>query len=98
MSEALLAEFEALELPEKMILALLALMGDPVGRTAILDQLVKAGINDANGQPFTVLTLDDPLIKLERLAFTSTPGCAGPPSAPPSALIALMTCAWRTNR
>jgi superfamily II DNA or RNA helicase len=72
MSEALLAEFEALELPEKMILALLALMGDPVGRTAILDQLVKAGINDANGQPFTVLTLDDPLIKLERLAFTST--------------------------
>jgi len=71
MSDALLAEFDALELPEKMILALLALMGDPVGRTAILDQLLKAGVNDVNGQPFTVMTLDDPLIKLERLAFAS---------------------------
>ncbi|MGO4381380.1 DEAD/DEAH box helicase [Pseudoduganella sp. RAF19] len=71
MSDALLAEFDALELPEKMILALLALMGDPVGRTAILDQLNKAGVNDVNGQPFTVTSLDDPLIKLERLAFAS---------------------------
>jgi len=71
MSDTLLAEFEALELPEKMILALLALMADPIGRTAILDQLVKAGVNDAGGKPFKVLTLDDPLVKLERLAFTS---------------------------
>lgn len=71
MSDTLLAEFEALEQPEKAILALLALVGDPVGRTAVLDHMVAAGINDTNGQPFTTLTLDDPLLKLERLAFTT---------------------------
>jgi superfamily II DNA or RNA helicase len=71
MSDALLAEFDALELPEKMILALLALRGDPIGRTAILDQLTKAGVHAASGLPFNTLTLDDPLVKLERLAFTS---------------------------
>ena len=71
MSDTLLAEFEALEQPEKAILALLALVGDPVGRTAILDHMVAAGVHDAGGQAFTALTLDDPLLKLERLAFTS---------------------------
>ena len=40
----LLAEFDALEFNEKMILALLALIGEPVGRTAILDHLNKARI------------------------------------------------------
>ncbi|KRB97114.1 SNF2-related protein [Duganella sp. Root198D2] len=71
MSDTLLAEFEALEQPEKAVLALLALVSDPVGRTAILDHMVAAGIRDANGQPFTTLTLDDPLLKLERLAYTT---------------------------
>ena len=46
-------------------------MGDPLGRTAILDHMVAAGVRDGAGQPFTTLTLDDPLLKLERLAFTT---------------------------
>jgi SNF2 family DNA or RNA helicase len=71
MSDTLLAEFDALDPCDKAILALLALVGDPVGRTAILDHMVNAGIQDAQGRPFTVLSLDDPLVKLERLAFTS---------------------------
>jgi superfamily II DNA or RNA helicase len=71
MNDALLAEFESLELPEKAVLALLALVGDPFGRTAILDHVVAAGVRDANDRPFTALTLDDPLHKLERLAFTT---------------------------
>jgi len=71
MSDTLLAEFEALEPPEKAILALLSLVGDPIGRTAILDLMVAAGIRDTNDQPFTTMTLDDPLLKLERLAFTT---------------------------
>jgi len=72
MSDTLLAEFESLEGPEKAILALLSLVGDPMGRTAILDHMVTAGVHDANGQPFNTLTLDDPLLKLERLAFTTS--------------------------
>jgi len=71
MSDTLLAEFEALGQPEKAILALLSLVGDPMGRTAILDHMAAAGVRDANGQPFTALTLDDPLLRLERLAFTT---------------------------
>ena len=35
-------EFDALEFNEKMVLALLALIGEPVGRTAILDLLKHA--------------------------------------------------------
>lgn len=65
------AEFDALEFNEKMILALLALIGEPVGRTAILDLLKHARIENAEGKRFTVLTLDDALQKLDRLAFTS---------------------------
>jgi hypothetical protein len=69
--QQLLAEFEALGTDEKMILALLALIGDATGRTAILDLLNKAGVRDARGVMFNVDTLDEPLRKLERLAFTS---------------------------
>ncbi|KQQ31032.1 helicase SNF2 [Duganella sp. Leaf126] len=64
-------EFDALAFNEKMVLALLALIGEPVGRTAILDLLKHARIDNAEGAPFTVLTLDDALQKLDRLAFTS---------------------------
>ena len=71
MSDTLLAEFEALEQPEKTILALLALVGDPLGRTAILDHMVAAGAKDAQERAFTPVTLDDHLHKLERLAFTT---------------------------
>jgi hypothetical protein len=67
----LLAEFDALEFNEKMILALLALIGEPVGRTAILDLLNKARIEDKDGNRYSVGTLDEALRKLERLAFIS---------------------------
>ncbi|AKU23390.1 DEAD/DEAH box helicase [Massilia sp. NR 4-1] len=69
--QSLLAEFDALHRAEKMILALLSLMGDPVGRTAILDHMLKAGVKDGQEQAFTVETLDDAMIRLERLAFAS---------------------------
>ena len=66
----LLAEFDALPFNEKTILALLALVGEPMGRTAILDHLVHARIEaDNDGTPYTVSTLDDALSHLERLAF-----------------------------
>ena len=64
-------EFDALEFNEKMILALLALIGEPVGRTAILDLLKHARIENADGKRYTVLTLDDAMQKLDRLAFIS---------------------------
>jgi superfamily II DNA or RNA helicase len=72
MSDQLLIEFEALHASEKAILALLALVGEPMGRTAMLDHMVKAGIKDAKGRHFTVLTLDDAVLKLERVAFISS--------------------------
>ena len=104
--QQLLAEFEALSLDEKMILALLALIGDATGRTAILDLMNKAGVRDARGFMFNVDTLDEPLRKLERLAFTTvvtargypaTPSCAGRRSAPPSARTCWATCAPPTR-
>jgi hypothetical protein len=67
----LLAEFDALEFNEKMILALLALIGEPVGRTAILDHLNLARIEDKDGHAYGVGTLDESMRKLERLAFIS---------------------------
>nr|WP_315399984.1 DEAD/DEAH box helicase [uncultured Duganella sp.] len=67
----LLAEFDALEFNEKMMLALLALIGEPVGRAAILDHLNKARIEDGDGRRYSVGTLDEALRKLERLAFVS---------------------------
>lgn len=67
------AEFDALEFSEKMILALLALIGEPIGRTAILDLLKLARIEDAaTGKRYTIATLDDALRKLDRLAFVSS--------------------------
>ncbi|MYM93861.1 DEAD/DEAH box helicase [Duganella vulcania] len=67
----LLAEFDTLEFNEKMILALLALIGEPVGRTSILDHLNRARIEDKDGNAYSVGTLDEALRKLERLAFIS---------------------------
>ena len=68
----LLAEFDALPFNEKAILALLALAGEPMGRTAILDHLKHARIEqDNDGNLYTVATLDDSMSRLERLAFIS---------------------------
>lgn len=71
MSDTLQAEFEALALVEKSLLALLALIGDPVGRTALLDMMTAAGIAGEDGARLTVTSLDDHIVKLERLAFVS---------------------------
>ncbi|AXA93422.1 DEAD/DEAH box helicase [Massilia sp. YMA4] len=71
MADTLQTEFEALALVEKAILALLALIGDPVGRTALLDMMTAAGIAGEDGARLTVTSLDDHLVKLERLAFIS---------------------------
>jgi len=71
MPDALTTEFEGLDLVEKAILALLALIGDPVGRTALLDMMTGAGIANDDGSRLTVATLDDHVVKLERLAFAS---------------------------
>ena len=68
----LLAEFDALEFNEKMILALLALIGEPIGRASILDHVRKADIKDGTNTRYGVETLDDTLRKLDRLAFISS--------------------------
>src|ERR1700739_4431534 len=65
------AEFDALEFNEKAILSLLALLGEPTGRAAILEHLQLAKIGDADGKQYTVDSLDESLRKLDRLAFTS---------------------------
>ena len=64
-------EFDALEFNEKAILSLLALLGEPTGRASILEHLQLARIGDADGQQYTVASLDESLRKLDRLAFTS---------------------------
>ncbi|WP_374361165.1 SNF2-related protein [Pseudoduganella danionis] len=69
--QMLLDEFAALAPHEQMILAQLALIGEPVGRTALLDQLDSARVLDAARRPLTVDSLDQALLRLERLAFIS---------------------------
>ncbi len=71
MTDSLLTEFDALPRVEKMILALLALVGDPVGRTSVLDHMAKAGVRDEDDRALTVASLDDHVVHLERLAFTT---------------------------
>ncbi|WP_348692516.1 DEAD/DEAH box helicase [Duganella fentianensis] len=67
----LLDEFAALAPHEQMILAQLALIGEPVGRTALLDQLDSARVLDTARRPLDVGSLDQALLRLERLAFIS---------------------------
>ena len=67
----LLAEFDALAFNEKMILALLALLGEPTGRTSILDHMRAAGFKDPQERTYSATTLDEPIRHLERLAFVS---------------------------
>jgi SNF2 family DNA or RNA helicase len=71
MPNPLQTEFDALDFGEKMVLALLALLGEPTGRAAILEHLKLAKIETAEEKLYTVDTLDDALRKLDRLAFTS---------------------------
>ena len=69
--QQLLAEFDGLEFYEKMLLALLAMLGEPVGKTAIFTHLKQAGIKNRNGSATTVAALSDTLQRLTRLAFIS---------------------------
>jgi len=71
MPSQLQLEFDALEFGEKMVLALLALLGEPTGRASILEHLKLAKIETAEEALYTVNTMDEALRKLERLAFTS---------------------------
>ena len=67
----LLAEFDALALPEKMILALLAIVGEPVGKQATYEHLQRARIVDADGAPFKQVAVTGMLQKLTRQALIS---------------------------
>jgi len=64
--QQLLAEFDALEFHQKMLLALLALLGEPTGKTSIAAHLKQAGIMDGN-----LGAVSDALQQLERQALIS---------------------------
>ena len=64
-------EFEELEFNQKMILALLALLGDPVNKTSIAEHLKRAEMRHVASTPFKLDTLTDALRQLERRAFIS---------------------------
>ncbi|MFT5644543.1 MAG: hypothetical protein ACI83P_002100 [Janthinobacterium sp.] len=68
---ALLAEFDALQLKQQMVLALLALLGEPIGKTSILDHLTRAAILDQSGAAYDLATLASHLQQLERQALIS---------------------------
>ncbi|HEV7813786.1 MAG TPA: hypothetical protein VGP06_01640, partial [Janthinobacterium sp.] len=55
---ALLAEFQALGNDDKLILALLAMLGEPIGKNAILEHLKLAGIRRA-GEPYNLAALTE---------------------------------------
>jgi SNF2 family DNA or RNA helicase len=63
--QQLLAEFDTLEAEEKMILALLAIIGEPLGKTSIFDYTKQAGI------AYAFADLTQALQRLVRLAFLS---------------------------
>ena len=67
----LLEEFNALALPEKMLLALLAIVGEPVGKQAAYEHLQRARIVDAGGAPFRQADVSAMLQQLARQALIS---------------------------
>ncbi|OYO31396.1 DEAD/DEAH box helicase [Janthinobacterium sp. PC23-8] len=67
----LLEQFDALALPEKMILALLAIVGEPVGKQAAYEHLQRAHIVEADGTPFKLITVTSMLQRLSRLALAT---------------------------
>jgi superfamily II DNA or RNA helicase len=72
---ALLAEFDALEPRQQAVLALLAMLGEPIGKNAILDHLTRAALNGQNqgddGKAGNLATLASDLQQLERQALIS---------------------------
>ncbi|MDC8758013.1 DEAD/DEAH box helicase [Janthinobacterium fluminis] len=67
----LLAEFDALDEHEKMIMALLAIVGEPLGKHAVYEHLQRAHINEADGSHFRLATVLEALQRLVRLAMAS---------------------------
>ena len=67
----LLEEFDALALHEKMILALLAIVGEPVGKHAVYEHLQRADIVEPDGTPFTLAVVTGMLQRLARLALVT---------------------------
>ena len=67
----LLDEFAALEQHEQMILALLAITGEPVGKHAVYEHLQRANVVEPDGTPFSLLVVTNMLQRLTRLALAS---------------------------
>ncbi|CDG80754.1 DEAD/DEAH box helicase [Janthinobacterium agaricidamnosum] len=67
----LLEEFDALEQHEKMILALLAIVGEPVGKHAVFEHLQRANINQPDGRYFKLPVVLEVLQRLARLELIS---------------------------
>jgi len=71
LDQLLLDEFAALEQHERMILALLAIAGEPVGKHAVYEHLQRANIVEPDGTPFALLTVTGMLQHLTRHALAS---------------------------
>jgi hypothetical protein len=63
--------FDALHPNEKTVLALLALVGEPLGKSAVLDHIAAMGLRDDDGHAFNLARSNEILAHLDRLAFTS---------------------------
>ncbi len=68
---ALQDQFDALHPNEKTVLALLALVGEPMGKSAVHDHVVNLNLRDDEGRAYNSVRSNELLAHLERLAFTS---------------------------
>ncbi|GGX74562.1 ATP-dependent helicase [Massilia dura] len=68
---ALQDQFDALHPNEKTLLALLALVGEPMGKSAVHDHVVNLNLRDDEGHAYDSVRSNELLAHLERLAFTS---------------------------
>ncbi|KAB8041189.1 DEAD/DEAH box helicase [Janthinobacterium aquaticum] len=69
--QLLLDEFHALPNAEKMLLALLAIHGEPLGKQAVLEHVQQAGLLDPDGAPFKQAGITAMLQSLARRALAS---------------------------
>ena len=67
----LLTEFNALDEHEKMIMALLAIVGEPIGKHAVFEHLQRADIREPDGSHFRLAVVLEALQRLVRLAMIS---------------------------
>ncbi|MBB3222165.1 DEAD/DEAH box helicase [Pseudoduganella umbonata] len=69
--QSLQDQFGALHRHEKTVLALLALVGEPMGKSAVHEHIAKLDLQDDDGHSIRQAASDEMLFHLERLAFTS---------------------------